>query len=141
GAAGPQGLAVPGDAPSAMPRAWTRRRVTQQGPQFARTEGLFFRVPHCVSVGLPSRGAILQLTASPLIAATITYQSWQLHLVEPFRFSTFPHRVVCWMRVNGSVPQADAGQLVSRRQPSQSGYVGKQFRLAFVEVTRQRLNS
>src|ERR1700687_6095400 len=25
-----------------MPRAWTRRFVTQQGPQFARTEGLFF---------------------------------------------------------------------------------------------------
>src|SRR5438876_2713392 len=24
-----------------MPRAWTRRCVTQQGPQFARTEGLF----------------------------------------------------------------------------------------------------
>jgi hypothetical protein len=24
-----------------MPRAWTRRFVTQQGPQFARTEGLF----------------------------------------------------------------------------------------------------
>src|SRR5438874_1114385 len=25
-----------------MLRAWTRRCVTQQGPQFARTEGLFF---------------------------------------------------------------------------------------------------
>ena len=32
---------MPGDAPSAMPRAWTRRFVTQQGPQFARTGGLF----------------------------------------------------------------------------------------------------
>ena len=32
---------MPCDVPSAMPRAWTRRRVTQQGPQFARTEGLF----------------------------------------------------------------------------------------------------
>ena len=86
---------MPGDAPSAMPRAWSRRFVTQQGPQFARTEGLFFRVPHCVSVGLPSRGAILQLTASPPKAATITYQSCQLHLLEPFRFLTFQHRVVC----------------------------------------------
>ena len=33
---------MPCDAPSAMPRAWTRRFVTQQGPQFARTGGLFF---------------------------------------------------------------------------------------------------
>src|ERR1700730_8425975 len=41
GAVGPQGPAVPGDAPSAMPRTWTRRFVTQQGPQFARTGGLF----------------------------------------------------------------------------------------------------
>ena len=32
---------MPGDAPSAVPRAWSRRFVTQQGPQFARTEGLF----------------------------------------------------------------------------------------------------
>src|SRR5438034_117031 len=111
-------------------------------PSVRKDRGPFLFVSRKVS---SHRGAIaratLQLTASPPEAATITYQSWQLHLVEPFRFSTFPHRVVCWMRVNGSVPQADAGQLVSRRQPSQSGYVGKQFRLAFVEVTRQRLNS
>jgi hypothetical protein len=33
---------MPGDAPSAMPRAWTRRFVTQQGPQFARTGAFFF---------------------------------------------------------------------------------------------------
>src|SRR5438094_173905 len=45
GAAGSQGLAVPGDAPSPRARTWTRRRVTQQGPQFARTEGLFVSCP------------------------------------------------------------------------------------------------
>jgi hypothetical protein len=44
---------VPGDASSAMPRAWTRRCVTQQGPQFARTEGLFFFVRDFASL-LPS---------------------------------------------------------------------------------------
>ena len=37
----PQGPAVPCDSPTAVPRAWARRCVTQQGPQFARTEGLF----------------------------------------------------------------------------------------------------
>jgi hypothetical protein len=35
------------------------------------------------------------------------------------------------MRVNGSVPQPDAGQLVSRGQPNQSGYVGKRISLSF----------
>jgi hypothetical protein len=44
------------------------------------------------------------------------------------------------MRVNGSVPQPDAGQLVSGGQPNQRGYVGKEFRLAFVGKARQRLN-
>src|SRR5258708_35076726 len=32
---------MPCDSPTAMPRAWTRRLVTRQGPQFARIGGLF----------------------------------------------------------------------------------------------------
>jgi hypothetical protein len=44
------------------------------------------------------------------------------------------------MRVNGFVPQPDAGQLISRGQPDQSGYVGKRIALSLVEVARQRLD-
>ena len=45
------------------------------------------------------------------------------------------------MRVNGSVPQPDAGQLVSGEHQIKAATLAKEFRLAFVEVTRQRLNS
>src|ERR1700675_5029636 len=61
------------------------KALSSQGPG-----AFFFSSPAmCISVGPPSRGAILQLTASPLKAATITYESWQLHLLERFSFSTF----------------------------------------------------
>jgi hypothetical protein len=86
------------------------------------------------------RGAIFQLTASPLTVATITYQSWQLHLVKPscsrhFRAELFPdacHRLQCrnamqdnWLAVGNQIKAAT---------------LAKEFRLALVEVARQRLN-
>ena len=54
---------MPGDAPSAMPRAWTRRFVTQQGPQFARTEGLFF-FPRGNACDDRARGQVFMLDVS-----------------------------------------------------------------------------
>jgi hypothetical protein len=97
----------------------------------------------CISVGPPSRGAILQLTASLPKAATITYESWQLHLLEPFSFSTFQRpSLFAGMRTSGSVPQRDAGQLVSRgRDQIKAATLAKEFRLAAVEVARQCLNN
>jgi len=73
----------------------------------------------------------LQLTESPLKAATITYQSWQLHLGRTLSLLDISASSCLLMRVNGSVPQPDAGQLVTGEQPNQSGYVGKRISLSF----------
>jgi hypothetical protein len=94
----------------------------------------------CISHGLSSRGAILQLTTSakgsddhvPVIVAAFGSTLSLLGISAPS---------CLLMRINGFVPQPDAGQLISRGQPNQSGCVGKRISLAFVEVTRQRLNS
>jgi hypothetical protein len=114
-----------------MPRAWTRRRVTQQGPQFARTGGLFLFV---------SRNVYQRRTAfarGDFAADGIAAKGSDDHvrvmaaaLLEPFSFSTF-QRLSCLLMRNGSVPQPDAGQLASRGQPNQSGYVGKSISLSF----------
>jgi hypothetical protein len=62
----PRGPAVPCDSPTAVPRAWTRRFVRQQGPQFASTGGFFSsraatrvvtKPPSCRQArGYPERG-------------------------------------------------------------------------------------
>src|SRR5438445_197640 len=46
-----------------MPRAWTRRQATQQGPQFARIEGLFIFCVPSLADKLPMIAAIARHVA------------------------------------------------------------------------------
>jgi hypothetical protein len=117
--------------------------VTQQGPQFARTGGLFPFV---------SRNVYQRRTAfarGDFAADGIAAKGSDDHvrvmaaaLLEPFSFSTF-QRLSCLLGCVLTAPCRNAMQdnWLAAGDQLKAATLAREFRLALVEVARQRLNN
>jgi hypothetical protein len=101
-------------------------------PSVRKDRGLFLFVPRNVYQHRTAFAqGVLQLTASSLKPATITCPVIAAAFARSLSLLDTSAPSCLLMRVNGFVPQPDAGQLTSRGRPDQSRYVGKRISLSF----------